>query len=81
MLLKTIEILLFFVFISLVTFRMFKYKFQKLNIENIGLLLLAGLMVLISDAQNNWFYLLLAIDAVLLIILPVGIIKVRQQKH
>jgi len=80
MLLKIIEILLFIFFVGLVTYRMFKYKFKKLNVENIGLIFLAGLMVKVSEVQKNWFYLLLALDAVLLIILLAGLVKERKQK-
>jgi tellurite resistance protein TehA-like permease len=76
----TIICLLMFIFIiGLVIFRIFKYKFLKINRENIGLIIISGLLLTISDIQNVWYYPLLGMDVLLLVIFIGGVVKRSRQ--
>lgn len=79
--LTILGVVFFILVIGLVIFRMFKYKFKKLNRENIGLVFLAGLVLKISDIQIVWFYILLTVDVVLIVILIIGMLKLNQSKR
>jgi hypothetical protein len=78
MILTTVEILLYFIFVGFVTYRILRYRYRKFNLENIGLLVLAGIMVKISEIPPLGSYLLLALDFAVFVILLAGMI--RQKK-
>lgn len=68
-------VLLYIVIIGIVILRIFKYKFQKLNKENIGLVVISGILLKLINIQETWFYFLLVVNIVLFVILIGGIIK------
>lgn len=68
-------VLLYIVIIGIFILRIFKYKFQKLNKENIGLVVISGILLKLINIQETWFYFLLVVNIVLFVILIGGIIK------
>ena len=59
---------------SIVIFRIIKYKFNKLNKENIGLLVIAVLIAITCKTPAIFYYFAIALDVILLLIIVAGMV-------
>ncbi|REK75554.1 hypothetical protein DX130_00205 [Paenibacillus paeoniae] len=63
----------------LVIFRMIKYKFIKLNKENLGLIIIMGVLVHLIKLRSDilifpWYYLLLGLVILLFCVVIIGML-------
>jgi tellurite resistance protein TehA-like permease len=75
MYLAIIGVVVFVLIVGLVIFRMLKYNLTKFNKENIGLIIISGIVVTAIEIPKTLFYSLLGLDLILLIIFVYGLVK------
>ncbi|MNO34529.1 hypothetical protein D3C76_245660 [compost metagenome] len=63
--------------VALVIFRLFKYRFKRFNRENLGLVIIAGIVVLITDIPSFWNFVLIILIAFVLLVLCIGMKKIE----